>query len=297
MALPLLPVLTVAASSLFWAGLDVSRKLLVGRIRALAAIVLLTAGAVPLFAAWWLWDGIARAGAPAAGYWAPATASVLLNVGANLAFLEAMRLAPLSLVTPLMSLTPAFTAILSVPLLGEVPSPRAIAGIALVVAGALWLNRSSRPARGDGVPPEEGRRRRIGALLAVLTAFTWALTLPIDKLALEKAPAAFHGLVLNAGVAVIVILVLAARRGLGELGAVRGNQGLLLAVIALSFCALGLQLLALPLIFAGTLETLKRGIGNFSAVLFGRLIFHEPIHGRKLGAVAVMVAGVAMMLL
>lgn len=297
MALPLLPVLTVVASSLFWAGLDVSRKLLVGRIRALAAIVLLTAGAVPLFAAWWLWGGSGGALAPAAGYWAPATASVLLNVAANLAFLEAMRLAPLSLVTPLMSLTPAFAAILSVPLLGEVPGPRAIAGIALVVAGALWLNRSSRPAQGDAAPPEEGRRRRIGALLAVLTSFTWALTLPFDKLALEKAPAALHGLVLNAGVALVVVLVLAARRGLAELGAVRGNQGLLLAVIALSFCALGLQLLALPLIFAGTLETLKRGIGNFSAVLFGRLVFHEPIHGRKLLAVAVMVAGVAMILL
>jgi multidrug transporter EmrE-like cation transporter len=44
-------------------------------------------------------------------------------------------------------------------------------------------------------------------------------------------------------------------------------------------------------------ETLKRGIGNVLAVVFGRLLFAEPVTGRKLAAVALMAAGVALLLL
>ena len=304
MALPLIPVLILVVSSLGWAGLDVVRKLLVGKLPSWGVLFLLTSGAVPLFAAWAL---LTRAALPVPGYWLPAFTSIFINVMANLAYLEAVRFAPLSLAAPLLSLTPAFTALTSIPLLGEIPTPRGMVGIVLVVVGAFLLHQSSGPARrrAEGragkVPSEaskeERRRHALGAALAALTALLWSLTLPIDKLALAKASPGFHGVFLNAGVALLTLGVLVGRRATSEIGEGKRAPGLILAAILISFLALGTQLVALPHIPAGTLETLKRGVGNLGAVLFGRIVFGEGVTGGKLLAVAVMVAGVGMILL
>lgn len=302
MALPLVPVLTLFVSALGWAGLDVIRKLLMGKLRARGLLFLMSAGAVPLFLAWMLAAGYAP---PRSGYWAPALASVLLNVVANLAYLQAVRLAPLSLATPLLSLTPAFTTLMAIPLLGERPTWRAVGGITLVIAGALWLHRSAHSASAgeaataedENREAEDRRRRKLGALMAVLTAFLWAITLPFDKLALAKAVPGFHGVVLNGGLALVVLLVLIGRGATAEIGEGRRAPGLLLAAILVGGFALASQLLVLPHLLVGTVETLKRGVGNLGGVFFGRLFFGEPVTPAKLFAVLLMACGVGMILL
>jgi len=305
MALPLVPVLTLFVSALGWAGLDVIRKLLMGKLRARGLLFLMSAGAVPLFLAWMLAAGYAP---PRAGYWTPALASVLLNVVANLAYLQAVRLAPLSLATPLLSLTPAFTTLMAIPLLGERPAWRAVGGIALVIAGAVWLHRSARSAHSaraaqaataedQSREAEDGRRRKLGALMAVLTAFLWAITLPFDKLALAQAVPGFHGVVLNGGLALVVLAVLISRGETAEIGEGRRAPGLLLAAILVGGFALASQLLVLPHLLVGTVETLKRGVGNLGGVFFGRLFFGEPVTPAKLFAVLLMAGGVGMILL
>jgi drug/metabolite transporter (DMT)-like permease len=264
----------------------------------------MSAGAVPLFLVWMLAAGDAP---PRAGYWTPALASVLLNVVANLAYLQAVRLAPLSLATPLLSLTPAFTTLMAIPLLGERPTWRAVGGIALVVAGALWLHLSAHRARtgrtagasaeDDGGEAEARRRRQLGALLAVLTAFLWSITLPFDKLALAKAAPGLHGAVLNGGLVVVLLAILAGRGSLAEIGQGLRSPRLLLAAILVGGFALATQLLVLPHLLAGTVETLKRGVGNLGGVFFGRAYFGEPVTPAKLFAVLLMACGVGMILL
>src|SRR6266849_3381929 len=106
MSISLTALLLVVFSSLGWAGFDLLRKLLVREVAPVALLLMLTLGAVPLFAAWVWIDGVA---APASGYLAPALGSVVLNVVANLLFLHGMRIAPLSVAIPLLSLTPVFT--------------------------------------------------------------------------------------------------------------------------------------------------------------------------------------------
>jgi drug/metabolite transporter (DMT)-like permease len=249
---------------------------------------------MPLFLAWTLLDGAA---APAAGYWTPALVSVLLNVFANLFLLEGMRIVPLSVSVPLLSLTPVFAALLAVPMLGERPSLAAAAGILMVIAGAIWLHWQPRPADPAGAEPDAERRRHLkGALLVALTSLLWAMTIPLDKLALARASAPLHGTVLNAGVAAGVLLVLLGRRRLGDLAGVRRLPGLFLLSLIVSCFALGLQFLALPFIFVGTVETLKRGIGNFMAMLSGWFFFREPVTVPKALALALMAAGVGLIL-
>ena len=123
--------------------------------------------------------------------------------------------------------------------------------------------------------------------MVAFTALLWSLTIPLDKLAVERASAPLHGMVLTAGVAVGVLLVLVFQGRLGDLGQVRRCPASTSSPWWSARCALGLQLLALPQVFVGTMETLKRGIGNFMALLSGWVFFREagdPAQDRGRGA-------------
>lgn len=286
-------LLLVVLSSFAWGGFDALRKLLADRMAPTALLCLLTLASVPLFGVWVAVDGMP---AVAAGYAWPALGSVVLNVVANLAYIVALRKAALSVTIPLLSLTPAFATVMAIPLLGERPSLVQGLGILLVVLGAFGLNL---PA-GERISPAgafRSWRRDPGALWMVAVAFLWALAMPLDKMAVARASGPFHGLVLNAGVAAAMLAALTAQGRLRELGAVRGVRAAFPLALGVSVAALGLQLLAMKVLWISLVETLKRGIGNVLAVVFGRLMFAEPVTGRKLGAVLVMGAGVALLLL
>jgi drug/metabolite transporter (DMT)-like permease len=285
MSIPLPALLLIVACGLGWAGFDLMRKMLVREIPPVALVFLLTLGSVPLFGAWMVEQ---RAGGPGAGYWLPALVSVSLNVVAYLLFLGSMRIAPLSMTIPLLSLTPVFATLISVPLLGERPSPSQAAGILLVVAGALGLHGWRRSSG----PPGAAK----GALMMALTALLWSLTISCDKLGVERSSEPFHGFVLSAGVAAGVLLVLVIQGRSGDLARVRQVPGLFVFALAISTLALGFQLVALPRVPVSTVETLKRGIGSFMALLSGGFVFHEPVTVRKVAAVGVMVVGVGLLL-
>ena len=133
--------------------------------------------------------------------------------------------------------------------------------------------------------------------MVALTALLWSLTIPLDKLAVERATAPFHGVVLTAGVAVAVLVVLVAQRA----GAARGI-GRVRAVLGSASSPWWSARPPSPssswrcLMYVGTVETLKRGIGNFMALLSGRIFFREAVTARKVLAVVLMAVGVGMIL-
>lgn len=296
-AVALGPLLLVVAASLAWAGLDTCRKALLSAVEPVPLLALLTLAMVPAFAVWYALEPSAPPRALLApGYLAPAAGSLLLNLVANFAFMEAVRRSPLSLTIPLLSLTPVFAMLLAIPLLGERPGAGDAAGVLMVVAGALWLNWPARASRG-GMPLGRALRREPGVPLMAVTALFWSLTIPLDKLAVQRAGAALHGLVLTAAVGTGFLLLLAARGRLADLAHVRRVPAMFALGVTVSVLALGLQLLALGPVWVAWVETLKRGVGNLSAVVMGRLAFGEPITPRKIAAVLVIAAGVALLIL
>lgn len=299
MSIALGPLLILLAASLASSGFDLFRKVLVRHLAPVPMVVLLAFASVPLFGAMVLAQGGATV-APA--YYAPASASVLLNIVANLTFLQAIKISPLSVTVPLMSLTPVFTALLGLLLLGERPEPQAVLGIALVVVGAFWLSLPEPQERQAG---DEGERPSFlraaasqpGAWLMAGTALLMSCTIPLDKLAVSHAPPPFHGLFLTAGIALGSLAVLVFQRRLGELAGIRqGWKPFLLALVA-STLTLGLQLVALKFLLVSVIETVKRGVGNLMALMLGRMVFGEALTWRKLLAAALMAAGVALILL
>lgn len=290
MNVSLIAVLTVAAMALSFSGLDVMRKLLGASMRPLPLLVLLTAGTIPLMLALAVQHGDWTVGE---GYLLPALGSIILNVVANLAFLQAVRVSPLSLTIPYLSLTPVFTTLLAVPILGERPAPLQVVGILLVVGGGFWLNV---PA-GGGVTLSRLVRAVVdepGSLLMILTAFCWSLAGPLDKLAVRAASWPVHGLVLTSGITAAGIAILAARRQLAELRTEHWGQAA--AAILLTTAGMGLNLVALTLVWVGFIETFKRAVGSVLALVWGRTVFTEAIRLSQIVAVVVMGLGVALIL-
>jgi drug/metabolite transporter (DMT)-like permease len=291
MSFSLLALALVVVASLAWSGLDLLRKVLVASLAPLPLLFYLTAGMLPLFAAW-VWIDGRFAFAPS--YAAPAAASVVLNIIANLAFFRAVRLSPLSLTIPFLSFTPVFAALLAIPIVGEYPSPLQLVGISLVVAGAFLLQSG-----GEAFSPVavwRAFRRERGSQLMVLVALVWAATISFDKLGVERSSGPLHGLVLCLGIGVASLGMLAARGRLGELRDARRAPGALAGALVVGAVALGLQLIALQLVWVSLVETLKRGIGNTMAVVFGRVVFAEPVTLVKVLAVLLMALGVGVVM-
>ena len=290
-----LGIVLVVGATLCFSLFDLLRKKLTGRLSDAFLVMVLALGAVPLYA---VWVAVQPPPGVTAAYVWPGLLSVACNLGANYGFLRSVRLAGLSAVIPLLSLTPVFTGLLGIPLLGELPGAREWLGIAMVVCGALALQLGER----------SGDRRRpwtlgAGAWWMILVAFLWATALPLDKLATEASNAAFHGLVMHLGVglSVVVVVVQGYRKVPGRRGRVGPGVGvriwlLLLTAVVIGALAQALQLLSLQHAWVGFVETVKRGIGSSLALVLGRLFFAEPLTVRKVLTVGVIVAGVAVML-
>lgn len=292
MSVPLISLALVLGCAIGFAGADLLRKALSHRIHPVPLLFVLAAGMSPAFVGWWIWAG---AVAPSAGYWLPGLGSVLLNVAANLIFLEAVRISPLSLTIPMLSLTPVFTSLLAIPLLGERPGRLEWLGIGAVVVGAFWLNVDRAGANSE-LPIWRRLGKERGSLLMVMVAALWSLALPLDKLAVASASVPAHGTILNCGVA-LVMVVLLMRPGENRFGEVRRWTGLVVALVAVSVLALGLQLVAITRVWVGLVETLKRAVGSLLALVSGWLFFGEKIDAQQVLAVLLMGAGVGLVLL
>jgi drug/metabolite transporter (DMT)-like permease len=226
------------------------------------------------------------------GYVLPGVATVVLNVIANVLFLQAVRVSPLSLTIPFLSLTPVFSTLLAGLALGEQPDRTEAAGILLVVLGAFLVNlRRDRPS------PLMALRREPGSLIMAGVALVWSLTAVLDKRALAFAAVPMHAAIQSAGVAALLVLLLAARRRLPELVHVRLVPRTYALALVAAALGLGLQFVALRLTLVGLVEALKRAIGMFFAIAVGRLVFEEPVTAGKLAGVLLMSTGVALILL
>jgi len=287
MADPSLGIGLTVGSALCWAGLDASRKVLVQKVSPVALLVLLTLGQMPLFGAW---GALAGDTIDSWDYVLPALASLVLNIIANLCFFRAVTVSPLSLTVPLLAFVPVFTTIAANPLLGELPGVRQIAGIGVVVLGALTLNAGAAEERSPLAFARALLRER-GSVPMLVTALCWSMTIVVDKLATEHAGFGIHGTMLNAGLGLFGLALLAARGRLRELGAIRQAWKPWLFAIAMGALGLGGQLVAVQHLFAALVEAGKRAIGVTMSVLVGRFAFGEPITRFKIAAVALMSLG------
>jgi drug/metabolite transporter (DMT)-like permease len=285
-------LLLALGASVGWAGLDTCRKVLAHHLHPVALVVFLTLGQLPLFAFWLVVDGQYTI---LPGYGWPAALSIVLNTLANLLFIRAVQLSPLSLTVPYLSLTPVFTTLMGLLILHEAPTLQQTCGILFVVCGALSLHAEGA-GRGRLLRTWQAFTRERGSVLMTGVALLWSITAPLDKLATARSTVALHALVLNGGIALGLFLVLAARQRVSELHAAKGQLGLLLGAIICGTAALGLELMALQRLLVALVNVIKRAIGLVAAVGLGHLVFAETLTFQKLRAIGLMTVGIVLIL-
>ncbi len=221
--------------------------------------------------------------------------SALLNALAHFASARSLKLADASLVTPLLTLSPVFTVLISVFLLGEVPDARGLSGVALVLMGAYWLNRGPEA---DWLMPFKSIALKPGVTLVLLAGLLWAITPIFEKLAIQHTfpeNPRFTALVVN-GATVIVLTPFALRGGRGAIGSLlqRRRDLWLAALIAGVAPILGYTALSLGLV--GYVTTLFRLSAVFT-VIWGAWLLGEPGFRQRLPASVLMVAGAILIVL
>ena len=279
--------------ALGWTLFDVARKKLTQKVLPTMLTVWLPLAQVPLLVAWAASTGpllIPRASL------VPMAFSIILNVGGLLAFMQAMRLSPLSLTIPLLSFTPVGTTLIGWLLRNQTPTQIQLGGVALVVAGAITLGLKSHQWPGLRAYGKEPGVRRM-AIAAVI----WSLTAVIDQVALERGAGYWYAPAITAGVGLLLGAILLLR---GQGSALRAagsilikHPALMATAVIIGSAALAIQLESLRIAPVGFIETVKRGVGMTGAIVFGRLVFLEPIGAPKIIAVLLLTLGVGLVVM
>jgi drug/metabolite transporter (DMT)-like permease len=273
--------LVAVSAGVAWAALDVARKRLAASLHPAAVVIWLNGAAIPLF------GGLAWAtggGWPPAAWWPWGLGAIALSVTAQVLYMESVRLGAISVVIPMLSLTPAYGALLDAAVFGETLTAAQVAGLAIVVVGSL-----ANSALGDGL-----RLDRAAALMAVVGLLFAAQGL-LDKGGLAHVGAATHATALCVGNVGLLLALLAARGRLDALRLPARLRPTLVAGVALVGVAYGLQLVALTLVPLGVVEGIKRGLSLPLSALAGVALFRETVAPRRMAVLAAMAAGVALL--
>ena len=284
---------------LSWSLFDGTRKKLAQALPTYTTLTLLMVIQVVAFSALWAWQG---APIPTASgvYWIPAAMSLVLNLLGNTLFLQSVSMAPLSLSVPMLSLTPAVAALCSQWWFGETLLPRQWGGIALVMAGMAWL--AFPPKDKEGSAQEITPTVFKGLGLMALCAVCFAITPVVDKASVAVASPLFHSVFLCGSLAVVfgalAIKTDWSTKTKTDLSAAVGRSwGWLIAASIAALVALYLQLVVTQQMNVGLFEAIKRVLCLVGALALGRWWFNEAITAHKLQVVAVLGAGMALVLL
>ena len=297
-------------SALCWSSVDIARKQLVRKMRATTALVGLMLGQVVFLLPLLLMTELGakpEVDHPAVDlfffsipeftttYFLYACSTITLNLAANLLFLHAVSISPLSLTTPYLALTPVFSAILAYLVLGQVVAGWGIVGILVVCLGAFFLNPGSKD---DGpLAPLKALWSERGSLYMVLVALVWSITPILDREASMRTGAVWHTGFLAFGIGMALTIILCVRgKGRETLEDFKNAPVFLMLCAFLLLAAMALQLASYDYVAIAYVETFKRALGVIGAMAAGMIFFGEKDIGRRFIGAAVMVVGVAMVL-
>jgi drug/metabolite transporter (DMT)-like permease len=115
-----------------------------------------------------------------------------LELAAIVLYIKALRISPLSLTLPFLSLTPVFLILVSYIILGEKVSFRGGIGILFITAGSytLYLHK----IKGGILGPFKAITKEKGSLLMIIVAVIYSMTSSLGKMAIEHSSPLFFAI-------------------------------------------------------------------------------------------------------
>jgi drug/metabolite transporter (DMT)-like permease len=119
---------------------------------------------------------------PAPGFYWTLAIALPLEILAQILYMQALRLSPLSIVAPLLSLSPVFMLIIPFLIIGETITPASGCGVLFIAGGAYALNSSS--AQRGLLEPFRALLRERGAICMAAVAVLFSITATLSKKAI-----------------------------------------------------------------------------------------------------------------
>ncbi|GAX60648.1 permeases [Candidatus Scalindua japonica] len=214
--------------------------------------------------------------------------AIPLDIIALLLYMKAIKISPLSLTLPFLSLTPVFLIGTSYIILGERPDGSGLIGIVLVVIGAYLLNVHTI-SRGL-LQPFKAIAKEHGSLLMIIVAFTFSIGACIGKIAVQHSDPVFFSVIYSFLLSFFLFLVISFRnRQFFSKVTLRPVLFLLIGILITIMIITHVK--AISLVEVAYMVSVKR-LSILFGVIYGVMFFKEKnIKERLLGA-TVMVSGI-----
>lgn len=223
-------------------------------------------------------------------FWWSLLACLPFDGVAFLLYMEAIRIAPLSLTVPYLAFTPVFILVTGKVVLQEVPNFAGVAGILMTVAGSYILNSDS----GDRsfLAPFKNILRERGSWLMCIVAFLYSFASVFGKQAVLHSSPIFFACVYYLVLSVCLLIILC---GLGKASirtlACGYRLGAVVGLILVAHAVLHNS--AIALVKASYMISVKR-LNVLFGVLYGGILFRESHMTRRLLGAILMVGGAVM---
>ena len=228
-------------------------------------------------------------------FWLIISIDVPLLILTNILLIKSEKLAPISSTLPLLSFTPVFLIATSYFFLGELPNTYGIVGILLVVAGAILLK---------GEELRKGLLNRIknifshkASLYIIIIALIWSFNANFAKMAMQRSSAEFYLFITVLIEAIIMSIWMGVRHRHHYKKMITGHLPLLISAAIITAVANILFLIGLEDTFVSYAIAIKRGGLIIGSIVLGAYYFKETNIKYRLFGAAVMLGGIAFILL
>lgn len=218
-------------------------------------------------------------------FWLVILIALPLELTAYVLYIHAIKVSPLSLTIPFLSLTPVFSIFISFIILKELPNVAGILGVILVAIGGYALN--FHLVSGGILEPLKAIFRERGSSYMIIISFIFSITATLGKLAILHSNPTFFGVLYFTlfGVVFTPLAMAKSRQPLTTFFKASKDYfliGLFVAAMIISHC------LAIQLVEVSYMISIKRSSLLFS-IIYGGLIFKEEnIRERLLGGLLMM---------
>lgn len=208
-------------------------------------------------------------------------------------YTRALKVSPMSLTLPFLSLTPLSLIMISYLLLGEKVSPRGTIGIFFIASGSYVLNIGD--IRKGLFGPFRVIAKEKGPVLMIMVALLYGITSALGKMAIEHSSPLFFASTYSIGLC-IAFAPLALLMGKGDLKASTSGRNLRTLVLAGLFNAVMIitHMLAMKLANVAYMISVKR-VSMLISVVYGYLFFKENNIGARISGAALMLIGFVLM--
>jgi drug/metabolite transporter (DMT)-like permease len=216
--------------------------------------------------------------------------AIPLDIIAVLLYIRAIKVSPLSLTLPFLSLTPIFLIGTSYIILGEKPDKFGFIGIILVVIGAYLLNVHTISQ--GFLAPFMAIAKEKGSVLMIIVAFIFSIGACLGKIAVQHSSPAFFSVIYIFLLSLFLFIIVSFKSKQFLSKSISRPVpfvfiGMLIAIMLVT------HLKAISLIEVSYMISVKR-LSILIGVIYGVMFFNETnIKERFLGA-AVMVSGIIM---